>query len=265
MKKVLSVLLSIALVLTMAAGISITASAKSSNGFKYETKGKSASITGYTGSDTFVVIPEKIGDYKVNSIGDFAFQNNKKIVNVVIPNGVNYIGHWTFGNCSKLKTISIPKSVNDKQDCPINACAFAGCTALKDVYYGGTKAQWKGVVDFAVYALGNNDPLTKVKAHYNAPTFTSLKKVTKGKKSFKATWNKKSSVAGYQIQYSTSKSFTKKTSKKKTVKGAKKTSVTVKKLKGNKKYYVRIRTYKTVSGTKYYSAWSTSKTVTTKK
>ena len=41
--------------------------------------------------------------------------------------------------------------------------------------------------------------------------------------------------------------------------------VTVSKLSGNKKYYVRVRTYTTVNGIKYYGAWSAVKTVTTKK
>ena len=40
---------------------------------------------------------------------------------------------------------------------------------------------------------------------------------------------------------------------------------TVSKLSGKKKYYVRVRSYTTVKGTKYYGAWSASKSVTTKK
>jgi hypothetical protein len=43
------------------------------------------------------------------------------------------------------------------------------------------------------------------------------------------------------------------------------TSKTISKLSGKKKYYIQIRTYKTVNGTKYYSNWSKSKTITTKK
>ena len=49
------------------------------------------------------------------------------------------------------------------------------------------------------------------------------------------------------------------------VKKNKITSSTIKKLKAKKKYYVRIRTYKTVNGKKIYSDWSKSKKVTTKK
>ena len=50
-----------------------------------------------------------------------------------------------------------------------------------------------------------------------------------------------------------------------TVKGYKKTTGKVKKLKGGKKYYVKIRTYKTIKGEKYYSTWSKAATVKTAK
>jgi len=49
-----------------------------------------------------------------------------------------------------------------------------------------------------------------------------------------------------------------------TVMGYKKVSKKIRKLKGGKKYYVRIRTYKTVNGTKYYSRWSKIKATETK-
>ena len=74
----------------------------------------------------------------------------------------------------------------------------------------------------------------------------------------------KSRITGYQIQLATNKKFTK-GKKTVTVNGYRKTSKKVTKLKGGRKYYVKIRTYKKVSGTKYYSPWSKVKTVTTKK
>ena len=77
-------------------------------------------------------------------------------------------------------------------------------------------------------------------------------------------WSKVSSESsGYEVQYSTSSKF--KSAKTKTVKSYKTTSLTIKSLKAKKKYYVRMRTYKTVSGKKYYSAWSSKKSATTKK
>ena len=70
-------------------------------------------------------------------------------------------------------------------------------------------------------------------------------------------WKKGIQNKGYQIQYSTNKKF--RGAETITVKGAKKTSVTLKKLKGKKKYYVRIRTYKGVNGKYWYSPWSKTK------
>ena len=54
---------------------------------------------------------------------------------------------------------------------------------------------------------------------------------------------------------------TKKTTKKVTVKSYKTTKKTIRNLKSNKKYYVRIRTYKVVKGKKYYSYWSKVKSI----
>ncbi len=91
---------------------------------------------------------------------------------------------------------------------------------------------------------------------------SSIRKLKKGRKSFTVKWKKISGISGYQIQYSTEKSF--KNKKTVTIKGQKKKSKTIKNLKAKKKYYVRIRTYKLVEGKKKYSQWSGSKTVTTK-
>ncbi len=97
------------------------------------------------------------------------------------------------------------------------------------------------------------------------PKATTLSSVTAKSKAFTVKWNKQATqTTGYQIQYSTDSKFAK-NNKTVTVSKNSTTSTTVSKLSANKKYYVRIRTYKTVSGTKYYSNWSAVKTVTTKK
>lgn len=100
------------------------------------------------------------------------------------------------------------------------------------------------------------------------PKGTSIKKLTKAKKAFTVKWAKQSAnmstskITGYQIQYSRSSKFASgnKTVK---VKGYSNTSKKIGKLKPKKKYYVRVRTYKTVSGKTYYSGWSSKKYVTT--
>lgn len=102
------------------------------------------------------------------------------------------------------------------------------------------------------------------------PKATQIAKVTAKSKSFAVKWKKQSvQTDGYVIQYSTSKKFTKSTTKSVTVKNKKTTSQTVKKLKAKKKYYVRICTYKNIKENgktvKLCSQWSKPKTVTAKK
>ncbi len=100
------------------------------------------------------------------------------------------------------------------------------------------------------------------------PKGTSVSKVTAAKKGFKVTWKKQATqTTGYQVQYSTSSKF--KSAKTVTISKNKTTSKSVSKLSAKKKYYVRVRTYKTVKiggkNVKLYSGWSKAKSVTTKK
>ena len=108
-----------------------------------------------------------------------------------------------------------------------------------------------------------------------APLGTTLNKVTPQKKAVKVTWKRQAKkmsvkrITGYQIQVSTNKDFNSDYDdyiKTVNVKGYKNTSKTIKKLKGKKKYYVRVRTYfECKDGFKAYSDWSKPKAVTTKK
>ena len=95
------------------------------------------------------------------------------------------------------------------------------------------------------------------------PKNTKIKKVKAAKKALAVTWKKVSGVKGYQVQVATDKKF-KKNKKTVTIKKQKTTKTTVKKLKAKKKYYVRVRTFKTVNGKKVYSSWSSVKRVKTK-
>lgn len=93
-----------------------------------------------------------------------------------------------------------------------------------------------------------------------AVTISGLKSAAAGKAivSYKQSAVK---VTGYEIQYSTSSKFTAATTKTVTTKN---TSATLKSLKSGKKYYVRVRAYKTVSGIKVYGSYSKAKNVTVK-
>lgn len=77
-------------------------------------------------------------------------------------------------------------------------------------------------------------------------------------------WKKDTRATGYQIMYSTDKKF-RKNVKTVNIKKYKTTHCTVKKLARNKRYYVRVRSYKKVSGGKLYGSWSSTKNVKIKK
>ena len=107
-----------------------------------------------------------------------------------------------------------------------------------------------------------NKPTKPAKVTVKKTTLKSAKNA-KGKK-LVVKWKKNTAGNGYQIQYSISKKFAK-GNKTKTISKNKTTSYTIKKLKKKKTYYVRIRTYKKVSGKTYYSGWSSVKKVKIKK
>ena len=111
---------------------------------------------------------------------------------------------------------------------------------------------------------------TVTKTFTIVPKATSIAKVTAKSKGFTVKWKKqKTQTTGYELQYSTSSRFTKKTTKTVTIAKNATVSKTIHRLRAKKKYFVRIRTYKTVKTgtkrTKQYSAWSKTKKVTTKK
>ena len=127
----------------------------------------------------------------------------------------------------------------------------------------------KNVGRYAVkIKLKGNYSGTVTKTFDIVPKGTSIKKISASKKGFKVYWKaQKKNTTGYEIQYSTAKSF----KNAKTVKVSKTsaTSQSIAKLSGKKKYFVRVRTYKTVKFNgkkcKVCSSWSTPKTVVTKK
>ena len=90
------------------------------------------------------------------------------------------------------------------------------------------------------------------------PSTTTIRSFTRARRAFTVRWTKKS-YSGYQIRYSLKSSMA--SSKVVTVANASTVSKKVTGLKSRKRYYVQIRTYKVVNGRKYYSVWSTRKSV----
>ena len=104
------------------------------------------------------------------------------------------------------------------------------------------------VITTIILLISMTFPITVLAESMPTTTITSVKAQNKA---FTVKWKKKSSITGYQIQYSTNSKF-KKENKSIKIKSAKTGSKKITKLKAAKKYYVRIRTYKG----KKYSKWS---------
>lgn len=95
------------------------------------------------------------------------------------------------------------------------------------------------------------------------PAKQKIQKLTAKSKAFFIDWSQKGSATGYEVQYATNSKFT--GAKKLDVANNKTDKMTISKLSANKKYYVKVRSYTLVKGTKYYGEWSAVKSVTTKK
>ena len=128
MKKAISLILSL---LILTAICAVNASALEAEGFTYTEDNGKAVITGYTGSDTNLVIPATLNGLKVEEIEDNAFYQNHNITSVTIENGIEEIGDKAFYNCTGLTQVTIPDSVTD-----IGDSAFSYCVYLTDVTLG---------------------------------------------------------------------------------------------------------------------------------
>lgn len=119
----------------------------------------------------------------------------------------------------------------------------------------------------SVTVIFNGDQSTKIKKYFNIvpKSVKGFRLISKAKR-FIAKWKRQGvQTTGYEIQYSTSKKFKKKASKTVTVKSNKILSRKFSRNKAGKRYYVRIRTYKTVKTDgkmkKFYSGWSKVRSV----
>jgi len=146
---------------------------------------------------------------------------------------------------------------------------YRGSTLIKTITSGSTvsfvdkKANTNGTkYTYKVVAKGTtgDSTLSRSRVIYRVarPAISSATNSTSKKMTVK--WGKNAKATGYQIQYSTDKTF-KTGNKAVTVAGASAVSKVIGSLTKNKTYYVRIRTYKTVGSAKYWSVWSAAKSV----
>ena len=87
------------------------------------TKDNTVTITGYTGSDTVLTVPEKLSGSPVTEIAADAFAEQTALTSVTLPDGLQKIADDAFFNCTSLETLTLPDSVTS-----LTGAAFSGCT-----------------------------------------------------------------------------------------------------------------------------------------
>ena len=95
--------------------------------FTFETNNGAITITGYTSTNTVVVIPDMTNGFPVTSIAGWAFSSTN-IVSVTIPDSVNTIGNGAFCGCVHLTSLTLPGSITN-----IGVGAFSSCLSLTNV------------------------------------------------------------------------------------------------------------------------------------
>ncbi|WP_337805773.1 fibronectin type III domain-containing protein [Ruminococcus bicirculans (ex Wegman et al. 2014)] len=201
-----------------------------------------------------------------------SYLNNTKVgtAKVTITGKGNYTGSvsktYSIKNNFKKATVSgiSNKSYTGKNITQSITVKYNGKTLKKGTDYTVSYSSNKSIGTATVKIAGKGSYTgTITKTFKINPAKQEIQKLTAKSKAFFVDWAQKGSATGYEIQYATNSKFT--SAKKVTITNNKTDKATVSKLSGKKKYYVRVRSYTTVKGTKYYGAWSASKSVTTKK
>ena len=201
-----------------------------------------------------------------------SYSNNTKVgtAKVTITGKGNYTGSvsktYSIKNNFKKATVSgiSNKSYTGKNITQSITVKYNGKTLKKGTDYTVSYSSSKSIGTATVKIAGKGSYTgTITKTFKINPAKQEIQKLTAKSKAFFVDWAQKGSATGYEIQYATNSKFT--SAKKVTITNNKTDTKTISKLSGKKKYYVRVRSYTTVKGTKYYGAWSASKSVTTKK
>ena len=201
-----------------------------------------------------------------------SYSNNTKVgtATVKIMGKGNYTGSvsktYSIKNNFKKATISgiSNKSYTGKNITQSITVKYNGKTLKNGTDYTVSYSSNKNIGTATVKVTGKGSYAgTITKTFKINPAKQEIQKLTAKSKAFFVDWAQKGSATGYEIQYATNSKFT--SAKKVTITNNKTDTKTISKLSGKKKYYVRVRSYTTVKGTKYYGAWSASKSVTTKK
>lgn len=138
--------------LSIDSGVTATAAAQSGD-FTYTSGNGAVTITGYTGTNTSVVIPSSIATLPVTHIASNAFQGNAVMTNVTVPRSVTSIGASAFGSCPQLKAAYF-----DGPPPVIAADSFLNSPAT--IYLASTEATESVSFDTTLYSRNTTSVVT---------------------------------------------------------------------------------------------------------
>ncbi len=206
----------------------------------------------------------------VTTVGEYAFDYCESLEKIYFSTKIKSVGEAAFEGCEELSDIYYSGTKKQwkkvkfaeyesffEEDDPIDEA---------DKHYGHKHTYGKGKTSVKANYLRNGYKIyTCSECGCVKSTDISKLKLQKvkiesvkssKKKQLTVKWATVKDASGYQIKYSTSSKFTDKTSDTATAKKQETSKVTIKKLKSGKKYFVKARAYKTVSGVNVYGSYS---------
>lgn len=242
-----------------------------------------------SGSLKSVTIPNNITTIERNT-----FLECESLTSITISNTVKSVGNYAFDKCLNLSDVYYTGT--EEQWNKIQIGSNNECLTNANIHFQSKDPTTApgGSMDSGTSGSGSSDggssngssgggapgaaptipeekpnetpetkPITPPIAPYSKPAQVAVNKPQAKEKAVVVIWKKVKNVSGYEIQLATDKKF-KKNKKKVNIKKPNASKKTIKKLKKNKKYYVRVRSYKIVNGKKVYGKWSKVKSVKTK-
>lgn len=177
-KKFISIVLTIAFVLTICCGTAVSTSAaeitthnmsaniKSGDYVYSKLKNGTITICDYTGNETDLTIPDTIDGYTVSALDEWSFYWCKKLENVVVPDSVTSIGNRSFFGCNNLKSITLPEKLVS-----VGSYVFYDCSGLTNITIPSS------VISMGTYNFAYCTNLSSINVGENNPRFKSVEGV----------------------------------------------------------------------------------------
>lgn len=183
MKKIISLFLSLTLLISLTAGLDFSAYAEGVDDFTYEAfDEETVLITGYTGTEETVYVPDTIYGNKVYGIASYAFYGCENLESVTISSEIEVVGEYAFSQCTNLTDVNLGTGMLELGSYAFEGCyslkriavsdvlavvgegAFNGCYAVTDIYFPGTQEMWNYVPieDYFPYSFDN------INVHFNS-------------------------------------------------------------------------------------------------